>query len=231
MSKEHWRIVVAGEGGQGVQLIGEILAESAYRAGKEAIYIPNFGVEQRGGVSIAMVQIADKPLGAPKFDTADILVSLSQRAIMRTKGYVKQDTLYIYETSALQPPEVHNDAIGIQAWETVTPEAFSLAVGTQPAEPNQLPQDLDLIPGRVIGIPAAAIAQDEFKPRVFNVIILGAIVAASNVLSFDMVQTGLLAKLADKFKSDTELKDLNLRALARGAAIVKGKSGEGSNNE
>lgn len=227
MSGEHWRIVVAGEGGQGVQLIGEILAESAYRADKEAIYIPNFGVEQRGGVSIAMVQIADQPLGAPKFDKADILVSLSQRAIRRTRSYIKHDSVYIYEASALQPPQVHDDTTGIQAWETVTPEAFSLAVGTQPQEPNQPPQGIGFIPGRVIGIPAAAIAQAEFKPRVFNVIILGAIVAASQVLSLDMVQTGLLAKLADKFQKDVELKEFNLLALARGAAFVKEKLGGG----
>ena len=41
--RQHWRIAIAGEGGQGVQLIGEVLAEAAFAAGKEALYIPNFG--------------------------------------------------------------------------------------------------------------------------------------------------------------------------------------------
>ena len=44
------KIVLAGEGGQGVQIIANMLAESAYAEGKEAAYIPNFGVEQRGGI-------------------------------------------------------------------------------------------------------------------------------------------------------------------------------------
>lgn len=220
MNKQHWRIVVAGEGGQGVQLIGEILAESAFRAGKEAIYIPNFGVEQRGGVSIAMVQIAEQPLGAPKFEKADILVPLSRRAIERTKGYIQRETFYVYEVSALKPPQVHDGTMGIQAWDTVTPETFSLAVGSQPQAPIQPPTDLGLTPSRTIGIPAAAIAKDELIPRVFNIIVLGAIVAVSNVLSLEMVEAGLLAKLADKLKRDPNLEELNLRALARGAAYV-----------
>ena len=41
------KIALAGEGGQGVQSIAEILAEAANEQGKQALYIPNFGVEQR----------------------------------------------------------------------------------------------------------------------------------------------------------------------------------------
>ena len=67
------KIALAGEGGQGVQVIANILAEAANAEGKEAIYIPNFGVEQRG-VSIAYVQIDDKRIGSPKFSK---LISLS----------------------------------------------------------------------------------------------------------------------------------------------------------
>ena len=54
------KIVLAGEGGQGVQSIAKILVEAGYEAGKQILYIPNFGVEQRGGVSIAFCQIADE---------------------------------------------------------------------------------------------------------------------------------------------------------------------------
>ena len=78
------KIALAGEGGQGVQSLAEILAEAANQEGKQALYIPNFGVEQRGGVSIAYVQISDGPIGAPKFQKADILIPLSPRAIRRT---------------------------------------------------------------------------------------------------------------------------------------------------
>jgi len=59
------KIALAGEGGQGVQSVAQILTEAAALEGKEILYIPNFGVEQRGGVSIAFVQIGDQKIGAP----------------------------------------------------------------------------------------------------------------------------------------------------------------------
>ncbi len=226
MNQHDWRIVVAGEGGQGVQLIGEILAESAYQAGMEALYIPNFGVEQRGGVSIAMVQISHQAIAAPKFEKADILAPLSQRAIERTKGYISNDTIYIFDSSGLKPPQVHDEAAGIHMWDTVAPEAFSLAVGTEAQEPSRPPTEPGVKPRRIVGIPAATMARDEFKPRVFNMLILGAIVAASNVLPLKMVEEGLLVKLGDKLQRDPELRELNLRALAQGASYVIERSQE-----
>ncbi|MGB4510981.1 MAG: 2-oxoacid:acceptor oxidoreductase family protein, partial [Thermacetogeniaceae bacterium] len=76
---EAVRIAIAGEGGQGVQSVAMILTEAAALDGKEFLYIPNFGVEQRGGVSIAFVQIGDEKIGAPKFKTGDIVIALSDR--------------------------------------------------------------------------------------------------------------------------------------------------------
>lgn len=211
-------IALAGEGGQGVQLVGEILADSAYRAGLHSIYIPNFGVEQRGGVSIAFVQVSEAPIGSPKFKKADILVPLSQRAVDRTKVYIKAETLYIYESSAIEPPHVNDRAMGIQAWDTVTPEAFTLMVGTEPAEPVTPPQGIR--PKTIIGIPAAEMAKNDLKPRVFNIIVLGAIVAASKIIPQDKVLESLAYKLGSKFEADAELKSLNYKAFERGVEFV-----------
>lgn len=228
MSEGLWRIALAGEGGQGIQVVGEILAEAAYMAGKESIYIPNFGVEQRGGVSIAFVQISDRPIGSPKFAEADILVPLSKRAIARTKQYIQPQTLYIYECSALEVPHLNDQAIGIQAWDTVTPEAFSLMVGHQPDEPGQPPTGTDLRPGRIIGIKAAEIAKHELQPRVFNIIILGAIAGASDVLPIETVRAAIEAKLGDKFASKPELREMNFRAFDRGVELARANLREGA---
>ncbi|MGI6344815.1 MAG: 2-oxoacid:acceptor oxidoreductase family protein [Bacillota bacterium] len=229
MSRE-WHIALAGEGGQGVQVVGEILALAGYKAGKEAIYIPNFGVEQRGGVSIAFVQIADTALGSPKFAKADVLVALSQRAIERTRGYIQPETIYIYETSALEVPHLNDQAVGIQAWETVAPEGFSLMVGHQADEPSRPPPGTALRPGNIVGIPAAEIAKNELIPRVFNIIILGAIVGASQVLPEDVVREALMDKLGAKFKDKPELEELNLKALQRGIDFAR-QQGRGQAND
>lgn len=93
------RIALAGEGGQGVQSVAEIISEAANEEGKEAIYIPNFGVEQRGGVSIAFVQIADQKIGSPKFKKADIVVALSDRSVRRCAQYVDERTVFVYDSA------------------------------------------------------------------------------------------------------------------------------------
>lgn len=93
------KIALSGEGGQGVQSVAEIISEAAYTAGYQALYIPNFGVEQRGGVSLAFVQISREQIGAPKFMLADVVVALSHRAVDRSRQYVGPETLLIYDES------------------------------------------------------------------------------------------------------------------------------------
>jgi 2-oxoglutarate ferredoxin oxidoreductase subunit gamma len=230
------KIAIAGEGGQGVQSIAEILAEAANEEGKQALYIPNFGVEQRGGVSIAYVQISDGQIGAPKFVTADILIPLSPRAVKRTQGHAGQNTVYIYDNSLIQEGEVGDSIIGIQYYDVTPPNPTS-------DEPNKdLPQDLIdhepktcsyTRPGpgvdpadipkvkKVIAIPANDIAKNELHPRVFNIIILGAIIAATEVLPMDSIKKALETKLGDKFKANSALREMNYKALERGYGLIK----------
>lgn len=180
------KIALAGEGGQGVQSVAMILVEGAYENGKEAVYIPNFGVEQRGGVSVAFVQIGDEPIKAPKFKTGDIVIALSDRAIRRTAMYVGPETIFIYDESA------------------------------------QGEGDLPRQAKRLLAIPAIRVAKEEFHPRVFNIIILGALIGISGVLTEAQAQVAIEKKLGYKFEQDPSLRDMNFRALARGMELVQG---------
>jgi 2-oxoglutarate ferredoxin oxidoreductase subunit gamma len=106
------KVLIAGEGGQGVQSIAEILARAAFADGKKALYIPNFGVEQRGGVSLAFVIIDDKPVVYPKFEKADILAILTERASKRVESYIDQ------QTKVIQGPAITQKDKGLpsKAW-------------------------------------------------------------------------------------------------------------------
>ncbi|MDW7650852.1 MAG: 2-oxoacid:acceptor oxidoreductase family protein [Bacillota bacterium] len=212
------KIAIAGEGGQGVQAIGDILAESGNEEGKEALYIPNFGIEQRGGVSLAFVQISDEQIGSPKFQRGDIVIALSERAVARTQQYVTGDTLFVYDSSLIAAPEVDDEAVGLQTYDTVAPEAMADAASEQPKSGKvELPKNAK----RVIGIPATDIAQQELHPRVFNMIILGATVRAAGIVSMDTVKKSLESKLGKKFVDNPKLRDLNYRALQRGIELVE----------
>ena len=111
------KIVLAGEGGQGVQSVAKILVEAGYEANKEILYIPNFGVEQRGGVSIAFCHIGDEKIGEPRFSKGDIVIMLSDRAIERCQTYIDKNTVVIYDTSVChtKPTVECKEVIGIPA--------------------------------------------------------------------------------------------------------------------
>ncbi len=181
------KIALAGEGGQGIQSVAQIMTNAAYDEGKEALYIPNFGVEQRGGVSIAFCQISDEQIGAPKFEIGDIVIALSDRAIQRTGQYVGSQTVFLYDAS------------------------IEDAEGYLPAQAK-----------KVLAIPALKVAKEELHPRVFNVIILGATLRATGVLELEQAKRALEKKLSYKFEKNPALREMNYRALERGAELVAG---------
>ncbi len=181
------RVALAGEGGQGVQSIAEIMAEAAYDEGKQAIYIPNFGLEQRGGVSIAFLQVSSRRIGAPKFNKADVVVALSQRAMARTHMYSGPDTTFVYDSSFM-PKE------------------------------GDLPAQCKL----ALDIPAVEKSQD-LNTRVFNVIIMGAVLALTDMVSIEAARSALTKKLGYKFEKNPALKEMNFEAIEVGQALVKNR--------
>ena len=81
------KILLSGDGGQGIQLMSDLICRAAIERGFFVSHIPNYGLEQRGGVSLAFIQISDNEIAYPKFSTADILVILSQQAEERVVEY------------------------------------------------------------------------------------------------------------------------------------------------
>lgn len=129
------RVALGGEGGQGVQAIAKILVEAAYLENKNVIYIPNFGIEQRGGVSIAFSQISDSPIGEAKFAKGDVVIMLSDRAIERCAQYVDPEkTIVIYDSSVCEtkPTFTAKEIIGIPATrlalEKLSPRVFNMII-------------------------------------------------------------------------------------------------------
>lgn len=58
-------IILAGFGGQGILLIGKMLAYTGMQEGKEVSWLPSYGPEMRGGTCNCTVVISDRPVGSP----------------------------------------------------------------------------------------------------------------------------------------------------------------------
>jgi 2-oxoglutarate ferredoxin oxidoreductase subunit gamma len=102
------RILIAGEGGQGVQLVAKLLIEASFKKRKQITYLPNFGVEQRGGVSLAFIQISDLPISFPKFQKADIIILLTKRGLARVERYFTPETVLIFDNSIVSEEDVRS---------------------------------------------------------------------------------------------------------------------------
>ena len=74
MQKE---IIIAGFGGQGVLLGGQVVAYAAMDAGKEVTWIPSYGPEMRGGTANCTVVIADEEIGSPLVKNPPLAIALN----------------------------------------------------------------------------------------------------------------------------------------------------------
>lgn len=118
MTEIDKKIIISGEGGQGIQTIARILSLSIYNHGHYCSYIPEFGPEQRGSPSIAFVQMSKEEIAYPLFDKADILVILRERAIPRINRYISSKTNIIFDSTSVRESVVKqkiNKKFGIPA--------------------------------------------------------------------------------------------------------------------
>jgi 2-oxoglutarate ferredoxin oxidoreductase subunit gamma len=93
------RIIIAGSGGQGIMLLGKILAEAAMREGKYVTWLPCYGPEVRGGTAHCLVVISDQEIGSPYIKEADSLIIMNGLSLNRFGRRLKKSGLLILNSS------------------------------------------------------------------------------------------------------------------------------------
>lgn len=58
-------VIMAGFGGQGLMVIGKLLALAGLEEEKEVTWLPSYGPEMRGGTANCTVVVGDEPIGSP----------------------------------------------------------------------------------------------------------------------------------------------------------------------
>ncbi len=177
------RIKIAGFGGQGVLLLGEILAEAGMNAGLEVSWLPSYGPEMRSGTSNCQVRISTLQVDSPLVSRPNVLLALNEPSLRKFLATVEPGGRVFYNGAAL-PEDCRRPGLTITA------------------------------------LPFTALADKLGEPRAGNVVMLGALLAATSILPAEPVD-GALQRLV---KSPQWL-DLDRRALALGReAVTKGAS-------
>ena len=86
----HFRelgIKIAGFGGQGVLLLGQLLAEMGMREGLEVSWLPSYGPEMRSGSAHCHVCLSKDRIGAPLVSRPQVLVAFNEISLqVRRRG-------------------------------------------------------------------------------------------------------------------------------------------------
>jgi 2-oxoisovalerate ferredoxin oxidoreductase beta subunit len=77
------RVRVAGFGGQGVLLLGEVLAEAGLDAGLEVSWLPSYGPEMRSGTSNCHVRLSRHLIDSPLVTNPNVLVAMNEPSLRK----------------------------------------------------------------------------------------------------------------------------------------------------
>jgi Pyruvate/2-oxoacid:ferredoxin oxidoreductase gamma subunit len=93
------RMNIAGFGGQGVLLLGQILAEMGMRAGREVSWLPSYGPEMRSGSAHCYVCLAKERVGSPLVEHPDVLIAMNEISLHKFAKQVGSHGAIFYNGS------------------------------------------------------------------------------------------------------------------------------------
>jgi len=96
-------INVAGFGGQGGLLLGQLLTEMGMREGLEVSWLPSYGPEMRSGSAHCYVCLSRERIGSPLVSHPDVLVAMSEISLRKFASQVPAEGLILYNSDSLPP--------------------------------------------------------------------------------------------------------------------------------
>jgi 2-oxoisovalerate ferredoxin oxidoreductase beta subunit len=168
------RLKIAGFGGQGVLLLGEILAEAGLAAGLEVSWLPSYGPEMRSGTSNCHVRLSTDPVDSPLVSVPNVLLAFNEPSLRKFIGTVQPGGWVLYDGTAL-------------------------------------PDDCARPDVRTLVLPFTCIGDELGAAKAGNMVMLGALLEATAMLSAEHVQVAL-----QKLVKSSRWMEIDLAALARG---------------
>jgi 2-oxoglutarate ferredoxin oxidoreductase subunit gamma len=93
------QIIIAGFGGQGVQLMGQLLTQAGMKEDKYVSFLPSYGPEMRGGTTNCNVVISDEPVASPIVGEASCAMVLNLPSLIKFEKAVVPGGVLIVNTS------------------------------------------------------------------------------------------------------------------------------------
>lgn len=120
-------ITIAGFGGQGVMLTGNILATAAMNEGKYVTYWPSYSAEMRGGTANCSVIISDREIGSPIIASPSNAIIMNLPSLLKYGLVMSENGLLIVNTSLIGSEDIVGIGVGRDDLNIVEAPLISLA--------------------------------------------------------------------------------------------------------
>ena len=99
--KIYEEVTMAGFGGQGILVIGKLLAQAAMKSGLEVTYMPSYGAEVRGGTANCMIIVGEEPIACPIISRPDALIAMNEASLRKFLPRIKSGGLLVLNRSLI----------------------------------------------------------------------------------------------------------------------------------
>jgi len=103
------KIIISGFGGQGVILLGQLIAHAGMMEEKEVIWMPSYGPEMRGGTAHCTVIVSDKKIASPVITEATAVVVMNRPSLAKFQDRVAPGGHLFINTSLIEEKTDRND--------------------------------------------------------------------------------------------------------------------------
>ncbi|HEY9766250.1 MAG TPA: 2-oxoacid:acceptor oxidoreductase family protein, partial [Chroococcales cyanobacterium] len=102
-------ILFAGFGGQGVVLMGKLIALAGMNEGREVTWLPSYGPEMRGGTASCVVVVSDELIGSPIIDQPRTAVIMNNPSLTKYEPSVETNGNILINSSLVDLVPKRND--------------------------------------------------------------------------------------------------------------------------
>jgi 2-oxoglutarate ferredoxin oxidoreductase subunit gamma len=107
----YYDLVISGFGGQGVLIIGNLLAYAAMREGRHVTFLPIYGVEMRGGTANCTVVVSSQEIGSPVVERPHAGIIMNLPSLVKYQPQILSKGLMLYNSSLIDAHEANRQDI------------------------------------------------------------------------------------------------------------------------
>ncbi len=103
------QVILAGFGGQGMLLAGQLLAYAGLAENRNVSWLPSYGPEMRGGTANCCVIVSDEEVGSPIVTEADTVIVMNRPSLDKYESFVKKGGLLIINSTLIDKKTTRDD--------------------------------------------------------------------------------------------------------------------------